>query len=181
MRRWIGVIAIAAAAGCASSDKEARPAAPEIAPAALAAVQLKKGDPPDACVEVGTHYEMIVWGDVEGARRKLRTFAVERGSNYVRLEMPAGGTLYRCPVVAPPQGGEPYALLPSAPPRAAGEVRLIKSDPPDRCQELGPVQEAIWFGDVESARTKLKERARAMGANYVRLELPTTGTAYRCP
>lgn len=137
-----------------------------------------KGDPPAACVEVGTHYEMIVWGDVEGARRKLRQFAVQRGSNYVRLEMPAGGTLYRCPV-APP-AGEPYALLPSqSPPR--GDVRLMKSDPPQGCQELGPVQEAIWFGDVEGAREKLKTRARAMGANYVRLELPTTGTAFRCP
>ena len=140
-------------------------------------MQLKKADPADACVEVGTHYEMIVWGDVEGARHKLRVFAVQRGANYVRLEMPAGGTLYRCPLAAP--AGEPYALLPSGPRK--GDVRLMKSDPPDACQEVGPVQEAIWFGDVESARDKLKARARAMGANYVRLELPTTGTAYRCP
>ena len=176
MKRQLLVISIAFA-GCASSEKETRPTEPDVRPEAAAAVQLKKSDPAEACVEVGTHYEMIVWGDVEGARKKLRDFAVRRGSNYVRLEMPAGGTLYRCPV-APP-AGEPYAMLPSAAPRS--DVRLMKSDPPDACKELGPVQEAIWFGDVESAREKLKQRARGMGANYVRLELPTTGTAYRCP
>ncbi len=176
MTKQVAVILIALS-GCASSEKETRPAEPAVAPQAVAAVQLMKRDPAEACVEVGTHYEMIVWGDFEGARRKLREFAVRRGANYVRLEMPAGGTLYRCPVAAP--SGEPYALLPSRPPR--GDVRLMKSDPPDACQELGPVQEAIWFGDVEGAREKLKQRARGMGANYVRLELPTTGTAYRCP
>jgi hypothetical protein len=165
--------------GCASSEKETRPTEPALAPEAVAAVQLMKRDPADACVEVGTHYEMIVWGDVESARRKLREFAVRRGGNYVRLEMPAGGTMYRCPIAAPSPSGEPYALLPSTPPRA--DVRMMKSDPPDACRELGPVQEAIWFGDVESAREKLKQKARSMGANYIRLELPTTGTAYRCP
>lgn len=175
MRRAI-VIWIALS-GCASSEKESRPTAPPVAPEAAAAVQLMKGDPAEACVEVGTHYEMIVWGDVEGARRKLREFAVRRGSNYVRLEMPAGGTLYRCPVAQ--SSREPYALLPSAPPR--GDVRLMKADPPDACKEVGPVQETIWFGDVESARDKLKQKAHAMGANYIRLELPSTGTAFRCP
>ena len=39
----------------------------------------------------------------------------------------------------------------------------------------------IWFGDVEGARVRLKQKAFGLGANYVRLELPTTGTAYRCP
>jgi hypothetical protein len=169
--------------GCASSPPETR-GAPLPVPPQVAMVQLMKMDPPPQCGEVGTDYEMIVWGNVEGARRKLRENAAARGGNYVRLEMPAGGTIYRCPSGssappgAPPATGAPLA---GAPPQQREAVRLMKGDPPQGCAEMGSVSEPIWLGDVEGARTRLKQKAVAMGANYVRLELPTVGTAFRCP
>ena len=169
--------------GCAVSHREPRAANDAVEPPVD--VTLAKADPPPQCEEVGTDYEMIVWGDFDGARRKLRRHAAERGGNYVRLEMPAGGTIYRCPVAAPmaqlpPTPAASGGLMPPPAPKPES-VRLMKSDPPSGCSEVGMVAEAIWFGDVEGARNRLKQKAMALGANYVRLEMPTTGTAFRCP
>jgi hypothetical protein len=41
--------------------------------------------------------------------------------------------------------------------------------------------QAIWFGDLDGARRALRQKAAALGANYVRLELPSSGTAFYCP
>jgi hypothetical protein len=166
---------------CASSETQPdpTPAAPEPSAAELMQmVQLRKADPPPSCVERGSLAEMIWMGDVEGARRNLRKKAWRLGANYVRLEMPASGTAYACPVA-----GTPPPVAEAAPAGAISpdQIPLMKADPPPSCVERGSVMQAIWFGDLDGARRALRQKAAALGANYVRLELPSSGTAYYCP
>jgi len=176
--RNIGIILVAGVAACGGAETR-----PDPRPEAIPPVALMKSDPPPGCVERGSVMEAIWWGDVEGARRNLRKKAAAMGANYVRLELPSSGTAYWCPPQAAPQAyAQPqYAPQPLPPPSAPEAIPLMKADPPPACVERGSVMEAIWWGDVEGARRKLREKAAAMGANYVRLELPSSGTAFYCP
>ena len=72
---------------------------------------------------------------------------------------------------------------------AAGRtVRLMKADPPAPCKEVGTVEgRAIGPSRVEHCKNVMRNKAAAMGANYVRFETIdtqegyATGTAYSCP
>ena len=73
---------------------------------------------------------------------------------------------------------------------AGRSVQLMKADPSTGCKELGSVSgEATGAGAHmdESAKNEMRNKAAAMGANYVRLETAShdgttlTGTAYACP
>jgi hypothetical protein len=179
--RNIGILIVAGLVACGGAETR-----PDPRPEAILPVVLMKADPPPNCVERGSLMEAIWWGDVEGARRNLRKKAAAMGANYVRLELPSSGTAYWCPPQpAPPDAPAPYSateqLRPLPPPVSPNAIALMKADPPPSCVERGTVMEAIWFGDVEGARNKLRQKAAAMGANYVRLELPSSGTAYYCP
>ncbi len=174
MRR-LGILLLAGVGACASSETRPDPRPEEPVPQ----VALMKADPPPACVERGSIMEAIWWGDVEGARRTLRRKAAAMGANYVRLELPSSGTAYYCPPGAP-DAAPPVAGY-RAPLQTPEAIPLMKADPPPGCVERGSVMQAIWFGDVEGARRVLRQKAAAMGANYVRLELPSSGTAFYCP
>jgi hypothetical protein len=76
---------------------------------------------------------------------------------------------------------------------AAGgkNVRIESADPPASCEQMSII--TAWGSntgnDDEAVREKLRDRASASGANYVRLDKlggtstlkEYTGTAYRCP
>ena len=64
-------------------------------------------------------------------------------------------------------------------------VKLMKSDPPGNCTEIGTVTGSSSVGNVEKAKTKMRNNAAEKGANYVRFEtfngVTVGGTAFRCP
>ena len=72
------------------------------------------------------------------------------------------------------------------------DVRLATGDPTPGCEEIGNVEgdgRELWtgYGTMDSAKNDLRNRAAAMGANFVRMEIVqghgyrVSGTAYRCP
>jgi hypothetical protein len=74
---------------------------------------------------------------------------------------------------------------------AGGNVRVETADPPPSCEQLSVISASAsnTGNDNASVREKLRERAAARGANYVRLDKQGgsstikeyTGTAYKCP
>src|SRR5262249_55081443 len=78
-------------------------------------------------------------------------------------------------------GGGGAGTRPAPRPAAPPPVALMRPDRPPGCMERASIMKAIGWGDVEGARRNLRKKAAAMGANYVRLELPSSGTAYWCP
>jgi hypothetical protein len=79
---------------------------------------------------------------------------------------------------------------------AAGKtVKAVKSDPAAECEELGFVKgDQTGYGcsgGMEAAQADLRNKAAAMGANFVRMDVATmqeggpvcevTGTAFKCP
>jgi len=60
-------------------------------------------------------------------------------------------------------------------------VRLMKSDPPIGCEELGGVNSYITDpNNIELSKTYLRNKGAKLGANYVRWDTISSGTAYRC-
>lgn len=69
---------------------------------------------------------------------------------------------------------------------AGKAVQTMKGDPPPGCEELGPVHgSGFMSGNVDDAKNDMRNKAAALGGNYLRLETITgatqlSGTAYRC-
>jgi hypothetical protein len=59
-------------------------------------------------------------------------------------------------------------------------VQLMKADPPTGCKEVGSVSGETTEAS-EGAKNDMRNKAAAIGANYVRIETHHTGTAYACP
>ncbi len=74
---------------------------------------------------------------------------------------------------------------------AGGNVRIERADPPPSCEQISVISATAsnTGNDDASVREKLRDRAAASGANYVRLDTlggsntikEYTGTAYKCP
>ncbi len=81
-----------------------------------------------------------------------------------------------------------FACSPAA---TGGNVRVESADPPPSCEQISIITASgsNTGDDDATVRQKLRERAAARGANYVRLDKlggsstlkEYTGTAYRCP
>ena len=71
----------------------------------------------------------------------------------------------------------------------AREVQLLESDPAQECVATGKVTTLVRYGDDAVAKTILRNKAAAQGANSLRVTnhandngwIKYSGTSYKCP